>query len=248
MGRLEGKVALITGGSRGQGAHEGRLFAHEGATVVLADILDDIGHGTAAAIDRASYVHLDVRSEQEWGAVVAGVVEQHGRLDVVVNNAAIDLERPFLDTTLDEWNALIAVNQTGVFLGTQTAARAMIQAGNGGSIVNISSVAGLESVRLHAAYSTTKWAVRGLTRNAAQELGKYGIRVNSVHPGVIETDMIAELKAFTDPALRARMERGIALRRYGQTGDVANVVLFLASDESSYCTGQEFTVDGGIHH
>jgi 3alpha(or 20beta)-hydroxysteroid dehydrogenase len=247
MGRLDGKVALISGGARGQGAEEGRLFAAEGATVVLADILDDLGTATAASIGGASYVHLDVRSEDEWSAVVGAIVAQHGRLDIMVNNAAIDLERSLVDTSLDEWNHVLAVNQTGVFLGTRTAARAMMAARYGGSIINISSVAGLEGLKLHTAYGATKWALRGMTRTAAQELGKFGIRVNSVHPGIIETEFTAELKSFKDPATRAKMERGIALRRYGRTDDVAKLVLFLASDEAGYCTGQEYLVDGGIH-
>jgi 3alpha(or 20beta)-hydroxysteroid dehydrogenase len=247
MGRLDGKVALISGGARGQGAEEGRLFAAEGATVVLADILDELGTQTAAIIEGASYVHLDVRSEDEWNAVVGGIVEQHGRLDIMVNNAAIDLERSLVETSLDEWNQVLAVNQTGVFLGSRTAARAMIAAGHGGSIINISSVAGIEGLKLHTAYGATKWALRGMTRTAAQELGKFGIRVNSVHPGIIETEFTAELKSFKDPATRAKMERGIALRRYGRTDDVAKLVLFLASDEAGYCTGQEYLVDGGIH-
>jgi 3alpha(or 20beta)-hydroxysteroid dehydrogenase len=247
MGRLEGKVALISGGARGQGAEEGSLFATEGATVVLADILDDLGHATAASIDGASYMHLDVRREDDWDAVVASIIERHGRLDVMVNNAAIDLERSLVETSLEEWNQVLAVNQTGVFLGTRTAARAMIAAGNGGSIINISSVAGLEGLKLHTAYGATKWALRGMTRTAAQELGKFGIRVNTVHPGIIETEFTAELKSFKDPTTRAKIERGIALRRYGNTEDVAKLVLFLASDDAGYCTGQEYLVDGGIH-
>jgi 3alpha(or 20beta)-hydroxysteroid dehydrogenase len=247
MGRLDGKVALISGGARGQGAEEGSVFAAEGATVVLADVLDELGTQTAASIDRASYVHLDVCQEDEWNAVVGGIVERYGRLDIMVNNAAVDLERSLVDTSLDEWNHVIAVNQTGVFLGTRTAAKAMIEAGQGGSIINISSVAGLEGLKLHTAYGATKWALRGMTRTAAQELGKFGIRVNSVHPGIIETEFTAELKSFKDPAARAKLERGIALRRYGTTDDVAKLVLFLASDDAGYCTGQEYLVDGGIH-
>jgi 3alpha(or 20beta)-hydroxysteroid dehydrogenase len=247
MGRLDGKVALISGGARGQGAEEGSLFAAEGATVVLADILDDLGHATAASIDGASYMHLDVRREDDWDAVVASIIERHGRLDVMVNNAAIDLERSLVETSLEEWDQVLAVNQTGVFLGTRTAARVMIAAGNGGSIINISSVAGLEGLKLHTAYGATKWALRGMTRTAAHELGKFGIRVNTVHPGIIETEFTAELKSFKDPTTRAKLERGIALRRYGNTDDVAKLVLFLASDDAGYCTGQEYIVDGGIH-
>ena len=248
MGRLDGKVALVTGGARGQGAEEGRLFAAEGAKVVLTDVLDAEGAATAAAIDGAEYLRLDVRSETDWQAVVDDVVGRHGALDVLVNNAAIDMVQKLEETTLEEWDRLVAINQTGTFLGMRTAARAMIRLGRGGSIVNISSVAGLEAVKGHGAYSTTKWAVRGLTKTAALEWGRYGIRVNSVHPGVIETPMTADSRIVTDPALRSKMERTITLGRYGQPIDIANMVLFLAGDESSYCTGQEFTVDGGIHH
>ena len=247
MDRLTGKVALITGGARGQGAEEGRLFAREGATVVLADVLDDEGKETAAGIDGATYMHLDVSSEFEWDAVVADLIERHGAIDVLVNNAAVDLVKRLEATTLAEWNRLVSINQTGTFLGMRTVGSSMIRGSRGGSIINISSVAGLEGVATHAAYGSTKWAIRGLTRVAAQEWGRHGIRVNSVHPGVIETPMTADLKAFTDADTRKRVERTIPLGRYGIAMDVAKVVLFLASDESSYCTGQEFTVDGGVH-
>lgn len=248
MGRLDGKVALITGGARGQGAEEGRLFAAEGATVVLTDVLDDIGYPTADSIPGAQYMHLDVREELEWDTVIATVVAQHGGLDVLVNNAAIDMVKRLDATTLDEWNRIVGINQTGVFLGMRTAAIAMQAVGRGGSIVNISSVAGLEGVKGHGAYTGTKWAVRGLTKVGAQEWGRYGIRVNSVHPGVIETPMTAGTPVIDDPDVRRKLERNIPIGRVGQPVDIASMVLFLASDESSYCTGQEFTVDGGIHH
>jgi 3alpha(or 20beta)-hydroxysteroid dehydrogenase len=247
MGRLNGKVVLITGGARGQGADEGELFASEGAIVVLADVLDDVGRAAAAGIENAEYVHLDVRSDAEWEAVVTGVVERHGRIDVLVNNAAIDMTKRLDATTLDEWN-IIAINQTGVFLGMRTVAAAMIKGSVRGSIINISSVAGLEGVKLHGAYSGTKWAVRGLTKVAAQEWGRNGIRVNSVHPGIIETPMTADSPVIHNADIRTRTERTISLGRMGVSRDIANMVLFLASDESSYCTGQEFVVDGGIHH
>ncbi len=248
MNRLEGKVVLITGGARGQGADEGELFAAEGATVVLADVLDAEGESTAARIERGEYVHLDVRSESQWDAVVAGIVERHGQLDVLVNNAGIDMVKRLDATTLEEFNNIVAINQAGVFLGMRAAAAAMIATARPGSIINISSVAGLEGVKYHGAYAGTKWAVRGLTKVAAQEWGRNGIRVNSVHPGIIETPMTAGLAAMTDPAARARTERSISLGRMGVSRDIANMVLFLASDESSYCTGQEFVVDGGVHH
>ena len=248
MGRLQGKVVLITGGARGQGAEEGWLFAAEGATVVLADVLDEEGQRTAASAPGCDYVHLDVSAEGEWAAVVADVVARHGHIDVLVNNAAIDLTKRLDATSLDEWNRIIAINQTGVFLGMKTVAAEMVKAERGGSIVNISSVAGLEGVSHHGAYAGTKWAVRGLTKVAAQEWGRYGIRVNSVHPGIIETPRTADQRAISDPDTRRRVERTISLGRVGMPIDIANMVLFLASDESAYCTGQEYTVDGGIHH
>jgi len=248
MGRLDHKVAIITGGARGQGAEEGRLFAAEGATVVLADVLDDIGRRTADEIQGARYLHLDVRSEADWQATVDSIVEHYGRVDVLVNNAGIDLAKRFEQTTLEEWERVVAINQTGVFLGMRTVARAMLAANRGGSIINISSVAGMEGVKGRAAYGSTKWAVRGMTKTGAIEWGDRGIRVNSIHPGIIETPMTAGLRAFTDADVRARTERTIPLGRVGQPIDIANMALFLASDESSYCTGQEFVVDGGIHH
>lgn len=248
MNRLAGKVVLITGGARGQGADEGQLFSDQGAIVILADVLDDVGSGAAAGIPNAEYVHLDVRSETEWQLVVDGIVQRHGHLDVLVNNAGIDMTKRMDATTLDEWNNIIAINQTGTFLGMRTAAAAMIATGTAGSIINISSVAGLEGVKNHGAYSGTKWAIRGLTKVAAQEWGRNGIRVNSVHPGLIDTPMTAENPAVHNPEARARFERGLSVGRMGTSRDIANMVLFLASDESSYCTGQEFVVDGGIHH
>jgi 3alpha(or 20beta)-hydroxysteroid dehydrogenase len=150
--------------------------------------------------------------------------------------------------TLEEWNNIIAINQTGTFLGMRTAAAAMIAKGTAGSIINISSVAGLEGVKNHGAYAGTKWAIRGLTKVAAQEWGRNGIRVNSVHPGLIDTPMTAENPAIHNPDIRTKFERGVPLGRPGTARDIANMVLFLASDESSYCTGQEFVVDGGVHH
>ncbi len=246
MGRLDGKIAVITGGARGQGAVEGELFASEGATVVLTDVLDEVGERAAGEIEGAEYQHLDVRSESEWQTVVDDVVARHGRIDVLVNNAAIDLIRRLDATSLEEWNNIIAINQTGTFLGMKTAATAMISGGYPGSIVNISSVAGLQGVYGHGAYVGTKFAVRGLTKTAAKEWGRHGIRVNSVHPGLIETPMTENIKAFTDPEIRQKAERNIPLGRVGQSADIASMVLYLASDESSYCTGQEFVVDGGV--
>jgi len=247
MGRLDGKIALITGGARGQGAEEGRLFSAEGATVILTDVLDEEGERTAAGIERATYMRLDVRSEAEWQAVVDRVVADHGGIDVLVNNAGIDFDKRFEATSLEEFERVVAINQTGVFLGMKTVANAMMAAGRPGSIINISSVAGLQAVRGRAAYGATKWAVRGMTKIGAMEWGKRGIRVNSVHPGLIETPMTETQRAFTDPDVRKKAERNIPIGRMGTATDIANMVLFLASDASSYCTGQEFTVDGGVH-
>ena len=247
-GRLAGKVALITGGARGQGAEEGRLFAAEGATVVLTDVLDEEGEATAGSIEGASYHHLDVSSEAEWEAVVAAVVEAHGQIDVLVNNAGVDFMAKLVATTLDDYLRVININQVGVFLGMRTVANAMIKGGSGGSIINISSVAGLEGVVNRTAYSSSKFAVTGMTSVAAKELGSHGIRVNSVHPGLIETPMTADMRPIADPDLRSRFERAIPVGRIGEAIDIANMVLFLASDESSYCSGQPFIVDGGIHH
>jgi 3alpha(or 20beta)-hydroxysteroid dehydrogenase len=244
MGLLDGKVALITGGARGQGAAEGELFVSEGASVVLADVLDEAGEKTAGSLDRAEYVHLDVTDEQAWDKVVAEVVARHGRLDVLVNNAGIFTKGRLVNTNLDDWNRTVAVNQTGVFLGMRAAARAMIELDKGGSIVNISSVAGVQGVFGATSYGATKWAVRGMTKTAAKELGRHNIRVNSIHPGYIDTDMLTEtgFQSSTEKLLR-----GVPLNRVGEPRDIANVVLFLASDLSSYCSGQEFVVDGGMY-
>jgi 3alpha(or 20beta)-hydroxysteroid dehydrogenase len=248
MGRLDGKIAVITGGARGQGAEEGRLFTAEGATVILTDVLDDEGKRTAAELQGGQYMHLDVRSEKEWEATIDTVVAKYGRVDVLVNNAGVDLAKRFELTTLEDWDRVVAINQTGVFLGMRTVARAMFAVGKGCSIVNISSVAGMEGVKGRGAYGSTKWAVRGMTKVAANEWGDRGIRVNSIHPGIIETPMTAGLRAFTDADVRAKTERTIPLGRMGQAIDIAYMALFLASDESAYCTGQEFVVDGGVHH
>jgi len=244
MGKLDGKVALITGGAKGQGAAEGQLFASEGAVVVLADVLDEVGEQTAGGIANTEYLHLDVTSEDEWDAVVADVVARHGRLDVLVNNAGILTGGTLVKVSMADWNRTIAVNQTGVFLGMRAAARAMIDCGNGGAIVNISSVAGLEGIFGATSYTASKWAVRGMTKVAAKELGRHGIRVNSIHPGYIDTDMLVETGATRDPE---RSKRGVPLGRFGAPADIAQMALFLASESASYCTGQEFVVDGGMH-
>lgn len=242
MGELDGRVALVTGGARGQGAAEARLFAAEGATVAIADVLDEVGEKTAGELG-CEYLHLDVTSEEGWQAVVDDIVARHGRLDILMNNAGIFRPAQLLNTTTEMWDQTVAINQTGVFFGMRTVARAMIAAGNGGSIINTSSIAGLEGGFGATAYGATKWAVTGMTKTAAKELGKHGIRVNSIHPGVIVTDMIEDLVSGKEEKMISRQP----IKRLGQPEDIAQMALFLASDRSSYCTGQAFTVDGGVH-
>jgi 3alpha(or 20beta)-hydroxysteroid dehydrogenase len=243
MTRLEGKVALITGGARGQGAAEGRLFASEGATVVLADIRDDMGEIVAKGLGGgAQYHHLDVTDPGAWGAVVADVVDSHGRIDVLVNNAGIFQLSELATTELADWNRIMSVNATGVFLGMKAVAPTMI-AQRSGSIVNISSIAGLRGGPVSFAYSASKWAVRGMTKCAAHELAPFGVRVNSVHPGIIDTPMLEHLEGG---GISDAIRRRIPLGHEATAEDVARLVLFLASDESSYSTGSEFVVDGGM--
>ena len=244
MGRLDGKVALITGGARGQGASEGEIFAREGAKVVLTDILDEEGEKAAAQIG-GDYLHHDVTSEAEWERAVSETVSRHGRLDVLINNAGIFRSGTTEATELDDYRLVIEINQVGVFLGMKAVAPQM-KSQNSGSIINISSVAGLEGQAGTIAYTASKWAVRGMTKVAAAELGRYGVRVNSIHPGLIETQMMEELPAIQAGKLD-RINRLILLGRPAQAEEVANLALFLASDEASYCTNSEFVVDGGVH-
>jgi 3alpha(or 20beta)-hydroxysteroid dehydrogenase len=247
MTRLQGKVALITGGARGQGASEAGLFCRQGATVIITDVLDDEGEATAAALRAegfmCTYLHHDVVSEGEWASVVGTIVDTHGHLDVLVNNAGIFPRGGVLDTTLDDWNRVIAINQTGVFLGIQAAARVMVEQ-KSGSIINISSVAGLEGTPGFIGYGASKWAVRGMTKSAAKELAAFGVRVNSVHPGIIETAMLQTFDAI-DPSVRGLVTARIPMGRTAEAVEIAQLVVFLASDESSYSTGSEFVADGG---
>jgi len=247
MGRLDGKVALISGGARGQGAAEARLFVREGARVVLGDILDDEGKEVEAAIraagGEATYVRLDVTREADWQAAVATTVQRYGKLNVLVNNAGILMRKKIEDTSAEDWDRIMAVNVKGVFLGTKCALPAMRQAG-GGSIINISSTAGLVgSPGGTAAYTATKGAVRLFTKSTAIQHARENIRCNSVHPGPIATDMISDVLA--DPvAWQARLRR-LPMGRAGTVEDVAYGVLYLASDESAYVTGSELVIDGG---
>ncbi|MCU1462114.1 MAG: 3-alpha-hydroxysteroid dehydrogenase [Acidimicrobiales bacterium] len=240
-GRLDGKVAIITGAARGQGEQEARLVAAEGARVMLTDVLDVELKALADDIgDAARAMHHDVAEEDDWAAVVAATQDAFGRLDVLVNNAGIHHVVPIDEETVAGFQRIVAVNLLGTFLGVRSVIDAM-RAGGGGAIVNISSLAGVRAFAGHAAYSASKYGVRGVTQVAAIELGPFGIRVNSVHPGMIDTAMLP-------PGSRAQLaERvlGVPLRRVGTTDDVASLVLFLASDESSYLSGAEITIDGG---
>ena len=244
MGQMYDKVALITGAARGQGAAEARLFAGEGARVYLSDVLDDEGAATAADIGAAaSYHHLDVTDEDAWIDLVEEIIEAEGRLDVLVNNAGIFRVMPTVLTSEAEYRQIIDVNQVGTFLGMKTVIPTMVQA-ESGSIVNISSVAGLQGAAGTMAYAASKWAVRGMTKVAAKEVAPFGVRVNSVHPGIIDTPMMSD--ATVEGAVLDRIVRAIPMGHVAQADDVANLILYLASDESSYSTGSEFVVDGGM--
>ncbi len=243
-GRLAGKVALITGGARGQGAAEAGLFVAQGATVVITDVLDTEGAVTAANLgNMCTYLHHDVTSEDDWSAVVASIVERFGRIDVLVNNAGIFKRGGILDGSREIWDATIAINQTGVYLGMAAVASQMVSQ-RAGSIVNISSVAGLQGTPGFIAYNASKWAVRGMTKGVAKELAPYGVRVNSVHPGIIDTPM---LQTFNDISenIHDNIRQRIPMGRYAEAVEVGELVLFLASDESRYSTGSEFVIDGG---
>jgi 3alpha(or 20beta)-hydroxysteroid dehydrogenase len=242
MGRLEGKVALITGGARGQGAAEAALIASEGAQVIVTDMLDEEGAKTADRVG-GLYLHHDVSKEADWAKVVATVEERYGRIDILINNAGIFRNGRIADTTLADYMKVIEVNQVGVFLGMKAVSPLMINAGSG-SIVNISSVAGLQGTPGSFAYGASKWAVRGMTKSAARELGRWGIRVNSIHPGLIDTPMLHEVPGI-DADGGARMLRNTPIRRVAQPEEVARLALFLASEESSYSRGAEFVIDGG---
>ena len=245
--RLGGKVALISGGARGQGAAEAKLFAGEGAKVVFGDILDDLGKQVEAEIHEvggeALYIHLDVTNAADWASAVEAAVSRYGRLDVLVNNAGITIRKNVEDTTEEDWDRIMAINAKGVFLGTKQAIPAMRESG-GGSIVNISSTAGLVgSPYSGASYAATKGAVRLFTKATAIQYAKEGIRCNSVHPGLLETPMTQDMLA--DAAHREERTQRIPLGRVGTAEDVAYGVLYLASDESSFVTGSELVIDGG---
>lgn len=241
-GRLEGKVAVVTGAASGMGAAEAALFIEEGATVVLTDVADAAGSALAASLgDRAEFHHHDVGDEAAWRDLVSSVESAHGGVDVLVNNAGVSIADPIDHLSLDDFDVMVRVNQRGVLLGMRAVIGPMRRAGRG-SIVNIASGAALRGEVGLTAYSGTKFAVRGMTQVAAKELAPDGIRVNVVHPGCIDTPMHR-----LNPADRqAELIERIPMRRFGEPREVAEMALFLASDASSYLTGADFTVDGGI--
>jgi 3alpha(or 20beta)-hydroxysteroid dehydrogenase len=237
MGILEGRIGLVTGAARGQGEASARLFVKEGAKVVVADVLDGPGEAVAASLgDAAIYVHLDVSDEGQWAQAVAAAVDAFGGLDALVNNAAIHWSKPIEEETVADLDRLLSVNLRGAFLGIRSVVGQMRRSGRGGSIVNIASTAGIVSYPGLAAYSMSKWGIRGLTRTAAIEFAKDRIRVNCVCPGSIDTAMSTNRDAPPDPS---------GLRRLAAVDEIAQVVAFLASDAASNVTGTDLIADGG---
>jgi len=243
MGRLDGKVAIITGAASGMGACEARMFAAEGARVVATDI-DEAGVREVVRGIGANAIALrhDVTREHDWAGAVEAAIDAFGRIDVLVNNAAIHYETRFADITLDEWRRVLAVDLDGTFLGTQAVVPHMI-ANGGGSIVNISSVAAMIGGSF-AHYSAAKGGIRALTRATAVEYAQHNVRANSVYPGLIETPLTAG--ALANPEIREMLRAATALPRFGRAEDIGYCVLYLASDESAFATGAEFVIDGGV--
>ena len=236
MGRVDGKVVLLSGGARNIGGASARMLVAEGAKVVVGDLLDEEGKSLADDLgDAARYVHLDVTSEEDWAGAVALTVAEFGRLDVLVNNAGIFNGGQLQRYERAQWQEMLEVNLTGAFLGMKAAADALIAAG-GGSIINTSSIEGLRGTPWAHGYVASKWGLTGLTKSAAMELAPYGVRVNSLHPGRISTPATDQMPEDLIP---------IPLGRPGRPEEVAAFVVFLASDESSFATGSEFVVDGG---
>jgi len=243
-GRLEGKVALITGSARGQGEAEARRFVAEGARVAITDLRDVLGEQLASELGPDTfYQQLDVTREDDWDAAVAVTVERFGKLDILVNNAGIGAFGTLEGLDLKTHHEMIDINLHGVYLGMRAAKAALVATGNG-AIVNISSIDGIVGVLGMTSYSGSKFAVTGMTRSAAIELGPLGVRVNSIHPGVINSPMVQE----APPETRARLDRLMdmqPIKRMGEPEEIASLALFLASDEASYITGAQFVIDGG---
>ena len=246
MARLDGKVALVTGAARGQGAAEARLFASEGASVVLGDVLDGDGEAVAGEIgDAAVYQRLDVTDEHAWSAAVETAVERFGRLDILVSNAGISpVPRPIVETDPAEYRRVLDINLIGAFLGIRAAAPRIGVGDGGGSIILISSVNGFVGAGGIAGYVSSKFGLRGLAKVAALELGRQRIRVNSVHPGPIDTPMV-QPESWGGFDMRPALAGSSPLGRIGEPEEVAELVCWLASDASAYCTGAEFVIDGG---
>lgn len=242
MGKLDGKVAIVTGAAQGMGAAHAKLLASEGAQVVITDIKEAVGQQLAAELgaDRALFVTHNVASADDWAQVVAATKEKFKRIDILVNNAGITFAKPLQEISEADYVKIFQINQLGTFLGLKAVAKEMV-AQHSGSIINISSLNGL--VGGAVGYTDTKFAVRGMTKAAALELAPSGVRVNSVHPGVIETPMIAQ--AGTADAVKA-FAKAIPMKRIAKPEEVSKLVLYLASDDSSYSTGAEFVVDGGM--
>jgi 3alpha(or 20beta)-hydroxysteroid dehydrogenase len=237
---MAGRVAIISGGARGMGAETARVLAREGASVVIGDVLVDEGRAVAAEIagegrGAATFVPLDVTRADQWASVVSTAVSAYGHLDTLVNNAGVTLRKRVQRYPIEDFNRIIGINLTGAFLGMRASVDAMIAAG-GGAIVNVSSIQGIHGTPYNHAYVASKFGLRGLTKSAALELAPHGIRVNSIHPGLIRTPMVEHMPDDLIP---------IPLGRPGQPADIANLMLFLLSDEASYATGAEYVLDGG---
>jgi 3alpha(or 20beta)-hydroxysteroid dehydrogenase len=242
--RLEGKVAIITGAAGGIGAATARTFAREGALLVLTDADRQGAQRLADELaDQASAIEHDVTDEDAWHGVLEAALGAHGRVDVLLNNAGVFLATPLIETSLEDFQRVIDINLNGTFLGMRTVAPVMIER-RSGSIINVSSVAGLTGPPFLTAYAASKWAVRGISKVAARELAEFGVRVNSVHPGQIDTDMNARQREQT-PELIERLIRAVPLRRIGTAQEVADALTYLASEESLYVTGAELVIDGG---
>ncbi|WP_100638408.1 glucose 1-dehydrogenase [Marinobacter salexigens] len=241
MDRLKGKVAVITGAAQGMGASHAQAFVNEGAKVVLTDLNEEKGQALASELgENALFVKQNVTSKADWAEVIKEAEEQFGPVDILVNNAGITMAKSLLDTSLEDYRRILEINQVSVFLGMKAVVPSMKKAG-GGSIVNVSSINGLVGGAI--GYTDSKFAVRGMTKAAALECASYGIRVNSVHPGVIETPMI--MQGDTKAAVE-EFAKHIPLKRLAKSEEVSSLVLYLASDEASYSTGSEFVVDGGV--